>query len=240
MDSKVKRYISKENLDYDSFVDKINRLQEAKSITGTMYSEIRVFMDTIIGRRMSTKTRFFISAYDLYRALNELPTISFQSLKQYVNGYESPSLAILLGINALEPINSVEENSGTKNYSVIRKINGKFVVMTKKEAATHDSYTHYLRELQKLRKDEDEHKLKIEIGERKLNGIFPNDKKSENVDKNLNLGCLIAIVTFIIIGIPSIISCVAPDDFGDGLVIVIIFCISFTVFYYLWKCYKNQ
>lgn len=139
-------FIKNGNMSYSEFVDLIKRINVATSVTGVEYIDIHVDGEKVVGIRQSTDKPFAISLKDLYEAYNSVPVFTTTELKPYVGGVQSPSLAILIAINAVKPadgeqinhIKPIESASGTKGTSVWLKkflitfiIGGLFIVIGK-------------------------------------------------------------------------------------------------------------
>ena len=89
------------------FIDSIRKVTEVESIRGAKYLNIKLTDNTISGFRDSTKGSFDIDVNSLYTAYTQLDTFTTTSLKRFVSGVQSPSLAILIAANLILP-NKVE------------------------------------------------------------------------------------------------------------------------------------
>lgn len=89
------------NLSKDDFTKAIASINKAQSITGVVYTNIRCENNQITGVRESTQQLFAINLDNLYRAYRELGEFTTAALKPYVNRVQSPSMAILIAIGAV-------------------------------------------------------------------------------------------------------------------------------------------
>ena len=92
------------NLTYSEFVDSVCKINCATSITGIVYSNIQVINDKVVGIRESTNKPFGISLNNLYEAYCNVHIFTTAELKPYVDRVQSPSLAILIAIKAVRPM----------------------------------------------------------------------------------------------------------------------------------------
>lgn len=77
------------------FLKAIEQIHSTKSVSGVVYSSIRVNGFLCKGIRESTQKEFRIDLDKLYQAYSELDIINTVTLKQYVDRVQSPALAIL-------------------------------------------------------------------------------------------------------------------------------------------------
>ncbi len=94
------------NLTYSEFVDSIGKINCATSITGIVYSNIQVIDDKVVGIRESKNKPFSISLNNLYEAYCNVTVFTTTELKPYVDRVQSPSLAILIAIKAVRPMDN--------------------------------------------------------------------------------------------------------------------------------------
>lgn len=94
------------NLTYSEFVDSIGKINRATSITGIVYSNIQIINDKVVGIRESTNKPFDISLKKLYDAYCNVLVFTTAELKSYVDRVQSPSLAILIAIKAVSPMDN--------------------------------------------------------------------------------------------------------------------------------------
>ncbi len=115
-------YITKEgNLSKEEFIQRISQITTATSVTGIVYSQIKCDGTYINGLRETTGAGFAISLDKLYTAYNELTDFTTTSLKPYVDRVQSPSLAILLAIEAVKKNNLIDEVAEKPKVSVKKK-----------------------------------------------------------------------------------------------------------------------
>lgn len=115
-------YIKSGNLSSDEFRAAIESIDTATSVTGILYSQIKVTGDTIVGVRDTTKAPFRISLSKLYSAYTNENIFSTSSLKPYVDRVQSPSLAILKEIGAIEG-SSASGKESTQQSNVKKSCN---------------------------------------------------------------------------------------------------------------------
>lgn len=96
-------FIKNGDISYSDFVYLIKRINVATSVSGVEYIDIYVEGEKVVGIRQSTGKPFGISLKDLYEAYNNVAVFTTTELKPYVGGVQSPSLAILIAINAVKP-----------------------------------------------------------------------------------------------------------------------------------------
>lgn len=101
MANKSVYFIKKSFLSKTEFIKSIQGIDSATSITGVKYSNIRIHDNKIIGIRETTLSSFQIPILDLYKAYINLEKFTLSTLKPYVSGIQSPSLAILIEIRAI-------------------------------------------------------------------------------------------------------------------------------------------
>lgn len=101
-------FIKNGDLSYAEFVEAIKRINAATSITGIAYTGIQVVNDNVVGIRESTNAPFRISLKSLYDAYRHVLVFTTTELKPYVNRVQSPSLAILIAINAIKRVEGRE------------------------------------------------------------------------------------------------------------------------------------
>ncbi len=109
---KTKYFTKQGNLSKDEFTKAIANISIAKSITGVIYTNIRCENNHITGVRESTQQPFTINLDSLYKAYHELKEFSTTALKPYVNRVQSPSMAILIAIGAVN-----EETLSDEEYA---------------------------------------------------------------------------------------------------------------------------
>ena len=102
-------FARQENFNKDEFIKAIDNISVARSITGVIYTNIRCDNNHITGIRESTHQSFTINLDSLYKAYSELEEFSTTALKPYVNRVQSPSLAILIAIGAVNEITLSDE-----------------------------------------------------------------------------------------------------------------------------------
>lgn len=107
------------NLTFSEFVDSIGRINCATSITGIVYSNIQVTNDKVVGIRESTNKPFSISLKGLYDAYCNVTVFTTAELKPYVDRVQSPSLAILVAIKAVSPMDNGDDLVAPKPGEII-------------------------------------------------------------------------------------------------------------------------
>lgn len=117
--SAMSYFIKNGNLTFSEFVDSIGRINCATSITGIVYSNIQVTNDKVIGIRDSTNKPFSISLKDLYDAYCNVQVFTTAELKPYVDRVQSPSLAILIAINAVSPMDNGDDLAAAQLGEII-------------------------------------------------------------------------------------------------------------------------
>jgi len=80
----------------DEFLKRLQCIHSATSVNGAKYLSIQTNGKVCTGIRESTGIYFTIDVDRLYSAYSELKQINTKTLKKYVNGVQSPSLAILI------------------------------------------------------------------------------------------------------------------------------------------------
>ena len=88
-------------LSKSDFIAAIAKIHDAESTRGRKYTNIQIKNGLIIGTRESTKGVFNISIERLYQAYTDLLRFNTTTLKPYVNGVQSPALAILMAANLI-------------------------------------------------------------------------------------------------------------------------------------------
>lgn len=91
-------------LSKSEFVDTIAKINNAESVTGVKYNNIEVVNGIICGIRESTNEPFSISADALFNAYCKVDVFNTIALKPYVNGVQSPAMAILIATKLITPI----------------------------------------------------------------------------------------------------------------------------------------
>lgn len=78
------------------FYEKISSITEARSITGKLYSNIRVCGNECTGTGKDRKEPFVINMDKLYEAYIKCDVINTSALKPFVDRRQSPAYAILM------------------------------------------------------------------------------------------------------------------------------------------------
>lgn len=86
-----------QKLSKEQFLSALSRIDEATSVSGSHYSDIRLMNGVITGLRDSTGVPFMIKTDELYRAYCECPIINTDTLKRHLSGRNRPpALAIMI------------------------------------------------------------------------------------------------------------------------------------------------
>lgn len=113
------------NFSKDEFAKAVSNISIAKSITGVIYKDILCENNQITGIRESTQQPFTINLDSLYKAYQELEEFSTTALEPYVKRVQSPSMAILIAIGAVNEETLSDEEYVKRQVEKMPVIDGK-------------------------------------------------------------------------------------------------------------------